>query len=55
MNVLVAFGSERGGTAGIAARIGEALREAGLGAQVLPAREVRDLGGYDAVLIGGAL
>jgi menaquinone-dependent protoporphyrinogen oxidase len=55
MNILVTHGSERGGTAGIAARIGETLRGAGITVDVLPAREVRDVGRYDAVLVGGAL
>jgi menaquinone-dependent protoporphyrinogen oxidase len=55
MNILVTHGSERGGTAGIASRIGEALREAGLAADVVPAREVRDVRKYDAVVVGGAL
>jgi len=55
MKILVTHGSERGGTAGIAARIGETLRGAGITADVLPAREVRDVGAYDAVLVGGAL
>jgi menaquinone-dependent protoporphyrinogen oxidase len=55
MNILVTHGSKRGGTAGIAARIGEALREAGITVEVLPAREVRDVRRYDAVLVGGAL
>ncbi len=55
MNILVAHGSERGGTAGIASRIGDALREVGLAADVVPAREVRDVRKYDAVVVGGAL
>jgi menaquinone-dependent protoporphyrinogen oxidase len=55
MNILVTHGSERGGTAGIASRIGEALRAAGHAADVVPARDVRDVGKYDAVIVGGAL
>jgi menaquinone-dependent protoporphyrinogen oxidase len=55
MKILVAYGSERGGTAGIAEQIGEALRDAGASADVRPAREVQGLAGYDAVLVGGAL
>lgn len=55
MNILVAHGSKRGGTAGIASVIGAALRGAGVDADVLPAREVRDVRKYDAVVIGGAL
>jgi menaquinone-dependent protoporphyrinogen oxidase len=55
MKILVAYGSERGGTAGIAAQIGEALGDTGASADVQPAREVQSLAGYDAVLVGGAL
>jgi len=55
MKILIAHGSERGGTAGIAERIGAALRAHGVEADVRPAREVRDVHAYDAVVIGGAL
>ena len=55
MKILVVHGSERGGTAGIAAQIADTLREFGHTVDVAPAREVRDVGAYDAVLIGGAL
>lgn len=55
MKVLVAYGSKHGGTAGIAAQIGETLRSWGLDAVVLPARAVRDVSKYDAVIVGGAL
>lgn len=53
--VLVTFGSKRGGTAGIAAQIGETLRAEGNAVDVLPVGEVGDLSRYDAVVIGGAL
>lgn len=55
MNILVVYGSKRGGTAGIASRIGDTLREAGFGVDILPAREVRDVRRYAAVVVGGAL
>jgi menaquinone-dependent protoporphyrinogen oxidase len=55
MNVLVAHGSKRGGTAEIAQRIGDVLRARGFDVHVAPAHEVRDLRKYDAVLVGGAL
>jgi menaquinone-dependent protoporphyrinogen oxidase len=55
MNVLIVHGSERGGTAGVAARVADALRAAGHRVDVAPARETRALDGYDAVLVGGAL
>lgn len=53
--VLVAFGSKRGGTAGLAAMIGAALTEAGHEVSVSPARETHALNGFDAVIVAGAL
>lgn len=55
MRVLVVHGSKRGGTAGIAEMLGDDLRANGLEADVRPARDVRDIGSYDAVVVGGAL
>ena len=55
MKVLVAYGSKRGGTAGLAEMIGSAFRALGISAEVRPAREVGDLDGYDAVVVAGAL
>lgn len=55
MRVLIVYGSKRGGTAGLAAMIGNALEAAGVTAEVAPARTVRSLDGYDAVVAGGAL
>ena len=54
MKVLVAYATRHGATAGIAERIGSKLREHGLDATVLPAKDVRDVRGYDAVVIGSA-
>ena len=42
MRVLVAFGSKRGGSAGVADMIGDALREADCEAAVCPATGVYD-------------
>ena len=53
--VLVAFGSKRGGTAGLARMIGDALTEAGYDARVTPARDVHDIADVDAVIVAGAL
>jgi menaquinone-dependent protoporphyrinogen oxidase len=53
--VLVAFGSQRGGTAGIAKIIGETLRGHGLEVDVAPVDKVHGLKGYDAAIVGGAL
>jgi flavodoxin len=47
--VLVVFGSKRGGTAGLAKMIGDALAAAGCRVVVTPAREARDVTGVDAV------
>ncbi|MFO0756955.1 MAG: flavodoxin domain-containing protein [Byssovorax sp.] len=55
MKVLVTHGSERGGTAEIAAQIANELRAAGLDADLYPARAVRDVRPYDAIIVGGAL
>lgn len=54
-HVLVAFGSKRGGTAGLATMIGDALAEAGWQVTVSPAEHIHDLTGFDAVVVAGAL
>ncbi|MGP3948970.1 flavodoxin domain-containing protein [Streptomyces sp. 7N604] len=53
--VLVAYGTKSGSTAEIAEWIGESLRESGLDTEVRSAAEVRDLEGYDVVVLGGGL
>jgi len=53
--VLVAYGTKYGATAEIAERIGQVLREAGLGADVQPADRVGDLPPYAAVVLGSAV
>src|ERR1700757_1535723 len=55
MRVLVAFASKRGGTAGLADMISNALTEAGYEAILQPARDVRSLAGVDAVIVAGPL
>jgi len=55
MRILVAFGSKRGGTAGLATMIGDALTDAGCETVVRPAAEVDDVAGVDAVIVAGAL
>ncbi|HZU78813.1 MAG TPA: flavodoxin domain-containing protein [Acidimicrobiales bacterium] len=55
MTVLVAYGSKRGGTKGLAEMIGDALTAEGLHADVVPAHQAGDVGRYDAVVVGGAL
>lgn len=55
MHILVAYGSKRGGTEGIAQMVADGLRQEDFAVDVLPAREVKKLEGYDAVIVGGAL
>lgn len=55
MRVLIAYGSKRGGTAGLSRMIGDEFAAAGLDAVVAPAGEVRDVDEFGAVVIAGAL
>jgi menaquinone-dependent protoporphyrinogen oxidase len=55
VQVLVAYASKYGATKDIAEKIGEALRQAGLRADVLPANRVKDLTPYKAVVLGSAV
>jgi menaquinone-dependent protoporphyrinogen oxidase len=53
--VLVAYGTRHGSTREVAESIGDALRRRAVEVEVLPAREVKDLTPYGAVVLGGAL
>ena len=53
--VLVAYGTKYGATAEIAERIGQVLRDAGLGAEAKAADRAGDPARYDAVVLGSAL
>jgi menaquinone-dependent protoporphyrinogen oxidase len=55
MTVLVAAASKHGATDEIAARIGADLVEHGVDAEVKKLEEVRDLGGYDAFVLGSGI
>lgn len=55
MNVLVAVSSKHGGTREIARVIAEELRALGLDPDLREAGAVRDLAGYDAVVLGSAV
>ncbi|MEU8233290.1 flavodoxin domain-containing protein [Actinoplanes sp. NPDC048967] len=55
MTVLVAYGSTGGSTAEIAGWIAEEFRAAGLDVRLLPADEVDDVAGYDALVLGAAM
>ena len=54
VSILVAYASKHGATQGIAERIADVLVASGLDARACPARDVRDLDGYDAFVIGAA-
>jgi menaquinone-dependent protoporphyrinogen oxidase len=55
MKVLVVFGSERGGTAGLAEMIGAAFRREGWIAEVRDAKVPGSAADADVVVVGGAL
>jgi menaquinone-dependent protoporphyrinogen oxidase len=55
MRVLITWGSKRGGTAGIARMLAEALEQEGIDAVLRPADEAKDVSSFDAVIVGGAL
>ncbi len=55
MTVLVTAATKNGATGEIAQAIGAALTERGVPAVVLAPEEVRDIGGYDAVVLGSAV
>ena len=55
MTILVAYGSKRGGTGGLAHMVGDAFRDEGFSVEVAPARTVKSVRDYEAVIVGGAL
>lgn len=55
MRVLIAYGSKRGGTQGLAEMVADSLRAEGHTVEVRRASEASQLEGYDAVIVGGAL
>lgn len=54
-NVLIAYATKHGFTGEVAERIGATLVEAGLRTEVMPVEEVRNVEGYDAVILGTAV
>lgn len=52
---LVAFGTAAGSTSEVAQVIGEEMRQAGAQVDVRPVEEIRDLRGYDGVVLGSAV
>jgi menaquinone-dependent protoporphyrinogen oxidase len=55
LRVLVVYGSSRGGTAGLAQMVAEALAAHGIDADVGDATGIDEIDAYDAVIVGGAL
>lgn len=53
--VLVTYATKYGATKEIAEKIGEVLAELGLGVDVLPVKEVKSIGAYQAVVLGSAV
>ena len=53
--VLVAYATKRGSTQDVAEAVAGTLQHHGLQVDVLPAGEVADVEGYDAVVLGGSL
>lgn len=53
--ILVAYASKYGATKEIAEKIGEVLRQEGLQADVVPVNNIRELGPYEAVILGSAV
>jgi menaquinone-dependent protoporphyrinogen oxidase len=53
--ILVAYATKHGATAEIAEKIGQVLRQAGLGADVIPAHRVSGPDSYKAVVLGSAV
>jgi len=54
-SILVGYATQYGSTQEVAEAIAETLREGGVTVDVLPLREVRDLGGYSGVVLGATL
>ena len=55
MRILITWGSQRGGTEGLARMLGEALQLEGHEVDVLPPKEAARATRFDAVIVGGAL
>ena len=53
--VLIAYGSKHGSTRETSEAIGQMLRDRGFEVDVVAAGEVASLGGYDGVVVGGAI
>jgi menaquinone-dependent protoporphyrinogen oxidase len=54
-DVLIVYASKRGSTEQVARRIGEVLRAQGLSTAIEPAKEIKELDGFRAVVVGGSI
>lgn len=54
-DVLIVYASKKGSTEQVARRIAEVLRSRGLTTTIEPARVVKELSGFRAVVVGGSL
>jgi menaquinone-dependent protoporphyrinogen oxidase len=55
MKILVAYGTKKGSTGEVASKVAETLRQQGFETDLQPASEVKDLGSYAAVVLGGSI
>src|ERR1035437_2829749 len=55
ITVLVAYATKRGSTREVAADVARVIRQSGAEVEISPAREVKKLDRYQAVVLGGAL
>lgn len=55
VSILVAYGTKKGSTREVAESVAGTLREHGLNVDVQAASTVRDVAGYDGVVLGGAI
>lgn len=55
MRAIVTYGSQRGGTEGLAEWLSEALTAQGVPTEVVAVEQAPDLKPYDAVIVGGSL
>jgi menaquinone-dependent protoporphyrinogen oxidase len=53
--ILVTYATMAGSTADVAQAVGDEIAESGLQVDVLPINEIKDLGAYDGVVVGGPM
>jgi len=53
--VLVAYATRAGSTAGVAERVAEVLNRSGFATEAVSTKEARDVGSYDAVVVGSCV